>query len=115
MIIQSPVLAIMAGVTVVVSLVFAYLIGVKKKMNLISGWDPKKVADADGYARVYGLALVLSAVPMLAVAGLVGLGGIGQVQLIVAVVLTTVPVLVGAVYANRKYGRRSSGEDQTSG
>ena len=115
MIIQSPALAIVAGALVAVSLVFAYLIGVGKKMNLISGWDPKNVADADGYARVYGLALVISAVPMLAVALLVGLGGIGQVQLVVAVVLTSVPVLVGAAYANRKYGRRSGSGDQANG
>ena len=50
--------------------VIAYLIGVKKRVGLISGLNPDRVADKDGLARWVGLMLFLMGV----VAVLMGLG-----------------------------------------
>lgn len=50
--------------------VIAYLIGVKKRIGLVSGLNPDRVADKDGLARWVGLMLFL----MGGVAVLMGLG-----------------------------------------
>ena len=50
--------------------VIAYLIGVKKRVGLISGLNPDRVADKDGLARWVGLMLFL----MGGVTFLMGLG-----------------------------------------
>lgn len=50
--------------------VIAYLIGVKKRIGLISGLNPDRVADKDGLARWVGLMLFLMGL----VAVLMGLG-----------------------------------------
>ena len=50
--------------------VIAYLIGVKKRVGLISGLNPDRVADKDGLARWVGLMLFLMGV----VTVLMGLG-----------------------------------------
>ena len=50
--------------------VIAYLIGVKKRVGLISGLNPDRVADKDGLARWTGLMLFLMGV----VTVLMGLG-----------------------------------------
>ena len=71
--------------------VIAYLIGVKKRVGLISGLNPDRVADKDGLARWVGLMLFLMGV----VTVLMGLG----VYLFMGKVLTITLVGVGLISA----------------
>lgn len=42
------------GLIGIITIVIAYLIGVKKKLNLIAGYNPEKTKDPDGLARFMG-------------------------------------------------------------
>ena len=69
--------------------VLAYLIGVKKRVGLISGINPDQVADKDGLARWVGLMLFLMGMVTI----LMGLG----VYLFMGKVLTVVLVGVALI------------------
>ena len=71
--------------------VLAYLIGVKKRVGLISGLNPDRVADKDGLARWVGLMLFLMGVVTI----LMGLG----VYLFMGKILTIVLIGVALVSA----------------
>lgn len=71
--------------------VIAYLIGVKKRVGLISGLNPDRVADKDGLARWVGLMLFLMGVVTI----LMGLG----VYLFMGKILTIVLVGVALITA----------------
>ena len=71
--------------------VIAYLIGVKKRVGLISGLNPDRVADKDGLARWVGLMLFLMGV----VTVLMGLG----IYLFMGKVLTITLVGVALISA----------------
>ena len=69
--------------------VLAYLIGVKKRLGLISGLKPERVTDKDALARWVGLMLFLLGV----VSILMGLG----IYLFMGKILTIVLVGVGLI------------------
>ena len=48
-------LKIVFGIIGLLCLVFGYLIGVKKKLTLIAGYNPDKVRDKEGLARFMGI------------------------------------------------------------
>ena len=53
------VLKLIFGLTGLMLFVFAYLIGVKKKVTLIAGYDPEKVKDNEGLARFAGIMVTI--------------------------------------------------------
>ena len=71
--------------------VIAYLIGVKKRLGLISGLNPNRVTDKDGLAHWVGLMLFLMGVVTI----LMGLG----VNLFMGKILTIVLVGVALITA----------------
>lgn len=50
------------GLIGIITVVLGYLIGVKKKLNLIAGYKPEKTRDAKGLARFMGTWTVITGV-----------------------------------------------------
>ncbi len=51
-------LAVIVFVTSLLLLLVGYLIGVRKQFNLIAGFDPAQIKDADGFAKWVGNGLL---------------------------------------------------------
>lgn len=58
-------LGIVFGLIGLVCLVLGYLIGVKKKLNLIAGYNPDKVRDKAGLAKFMGIMTAVLGVIMI--------------------------------------------------
>ena len=83
--------------------VIAYLIGVKKRIGLISGLDPNRVADKDGLAQWVGLMLFLMGMVTI----LMGLGVylfMGKILTIVLVGVALISILsIALIVGIQKY------------
>jgi len=84
----------------------AYLIGVKKKVYLISGWENDELINADAYASTFSLALVVMAL-FLAVSSIALYTEWAKLSDIGALIIVAIatPMVAGS-YCNFRYGKK---------
>ena len=75
--------------------VLAYLIGVKKRVGLVAGYDPSRVADPDGLANWVGLILFLIGIAIV----LMGLGVCLFIEKTLTLILIGVALITTLVIA----------------
>ena len=75
--------------------VLAYLIGVKKRVGLVAGYDPSRVADPDGLANWVGLILFLIGIAIV----LMGLGVCLFIEKTLTLILIGVALITTQVIA----------------
>jgi len=110
---NNAIQAFIGGVFAVVTLILAYVIGIKKKIPFIAflygkEWDPTKVTDMEGYAKVVSLGLVAVAILLAVQAFLVFVDAISVVQWGVAGAFTILVCQLCMHYANRKFRKGST-------
>ena len=87
-------------------IVLGYLIAVKQKRGLISGWDESKISHPEAYAKWVGFSVLILGVLIGLIAIIWYLGLVSEISmaiLLIAVSFIPVPCLL---YANAKYGTR---------
>lgn len=84
---------------------FGYLIAVKQKRDLISGWDESKVRNPQAFASLVGWSLILTSGPLAGVAGAWAAKWLSETQFTVALIVVSLPPVIAVFVAKAKYGR----------
>ena len=84
--------------------ILGYLIAVKGKRNLISGWDDSKVRDPRGFGSLLGASLMVFSALLLAVVFLWVIGAMSNSVLMVTSLLLTLLPILGWLLARSRYG-----------
>ncbi|WP_125783287.1 hypothetical protein [Pseudoalteromonas rubra] len=84
-------------------LIGAYLIGVKRCMFLIAGWDPDKYHTHNAIAQIFGWGLFVGGLMMSAAALLDYLGLFGEEQSAILILAGAATVIATGFYCNVKF------------
>ena len=83
-----------------------YLIAVKQKHSLIAGWDESRISDPKRYASVVGYSVLVLGILLGLIAIAWYLSLIGEIQMTIALLVSSLIPLPCLVYANNKYGKK---------
>ncbi len=98
------VITVFIGVTCIA---FGYLIGKKQMLDMLAGYDPKKVTDKEGLATWVGANLVLMGILAFFSVGLMAVFPQARTTLLLVYALGAIPLLcVIIILGNRRYIRK---------
>lgn len=89
-------------------IIFGYLIAVKQKRSLISGWDESKISNPEAFAKLIGYSVLALGVCIGIIAIVWYLGLVGEIGMAISLFGASLLPIPCLIIANRKYGRRES-------
>ena len=84
--------------------VFGYLIAVKQKRDLISGWDESKVRDPESFGLMVGWSLVVMSVLLAGVAAAWANKALSETDFVVGLMAVSLVPIFALLLAKAKYG-----------
>ncbi|WP_257254728.1 hypothetical protein [Endozoicomonas sp. SESOKO3] len=85
--------------------ILAYMIGVKKSVHLISGWNSSKISNPDNYAQIIGFGLFILAINITIAALLLSTGLASEMELTFLIVGSVLAPVICSILAKVKYGK----------
>ncbi len=80
-----------------------YLIAIKQKRHLISGWDEAKISNPEAYAKLLGNGLFLLGLLIAIIAFVWYVGLVDEIGMTIALLLASLVPIPFIVIANKKY------------
>ncbi len=103
---DTIVLGIVFGIIGVICLVLGYQIGVKKKVNLIAGFDPEKCTNEAGLARFMGIMTAILGVVMILYPWVFGPSSTAPHKWLAHFPVPVVIIIIVMLVGNARYERK---------